>query len=230
MKSYIIPTLALGLFVSAVCAQDKTDLKDPKQRASYAIGADIGANFKRQGVEVDPKTVAAGLAEAYSGKAAMTDAEIRETLTKFSQEIRGKMEAKSKADGDKNLKDGQAFLAENAKKAGVKVLTSGLQYKVIKSGTGKTPKATDTVKVQYEGKLIDGTVFDSSIQRGEPATFPVNAVIKGWTEALQLMKEGDKWQLFIPADLAYGERAPGQIGPNSVLIFEVELLSIEPAK
>jgi FKBP-type peptidyl-prolyl cis-trans isomerase FklB len=126
------------------------------------------------------------------------------------------------------LKDGETFLAENGKKEGVKTLASGLQYKVVKAGTGKTPKATDTVKVHYNGTLVDGTVFDSSIQRGEPASFPVNQVIAGWTEALQLMKEGDKWQLYIPAKLAYGEQgAGGKIGPNSTLIFDVELLSIE---
>ena len=135
--------------------------------------------------------------------------------------MRGKMEAKRKTDGEKNLKDGEAFLAANAKKEGVKTLPSGLQYKVLKSGSGKTPKATDTVKTHYHGTLIDGTVFDSSVERGEPVEFPVNGVIPGWTEALQLMKEGDKWQLFVPAKLAYGERgAGGKIGPNSTLIFE----------
>jgi FKBP-type peptidyl-prolyl cis-trans isomerase len=142
----------------------------------------------------------------------------------------GKMQAKHKAAGDKNLKEGDDFLTANGKKEGVKTLPSGLQYKVIKSGTGRSPKATDTVKVHYNGTLTDGTVFDSSVQRGEPATFPVNQVIPGWTEALQLMKEGDKWQLYIPSKLAYGEQgAGGKIGPNSALIFDVELLSIEGA-
>jgi FKBP-type peptidyl-prolyl cis-trans isomerase FklB len=228
MKSYIIPTLALGLFVSAVYAQDKPDLKDPKQRASYAIGVNLATNFKRQGVEVDPKALAAGLAEAVAGKPALTEAEVRETLNNFDKEMRDKMEAKAKEAGPKNLKEGQDFLAANAKKEGVKVLPSGLQYKVIKSGTGKTPKAADSAKVHYHGTLIDGTVFDSSVQRGEPISFPVGRVIPGWTEALQLMKEGDKWQLFIPSDLAYGPNgAGGPIGPNSVLIFEVELLAVE---
>jgi FKBP-type peptidyl-prolyl cis-trans isomerase FklB len=229
MNSYLTSVLALGFLASAAVAQDKPDLKDPKQRASYSIGTDIGANFKRQGLDVDAKALAAGIADAFAGKPALTDTEIREALNNFRKEAMAKMESKQKTDGDKNQKAGEAFLSENGKKDGVKTLASGLQYKVLKSGAGKSPKATDTVKVHYEGKLIDGTVFDSSLERGEPATFPVNQVISGWTEALQLMKEGDKWQLFIPAKLAYGERQPpgSKIGPNSVLIFQVELLSIE---
>jgi FKBP-type peptidyl-prolyl cis-trans isomerase FklB len=156
---------------------------------------------------------------------------MRETLNAFQKQTMSKMEAKQKVDGEKNVKEGEAFLAANGKKDGVKTLASGLQYKVIKTGTGKTPKATDTVKVHYHGTLTDGTVFDSSVERGEPATFPVNGVIPGWIEALQLMKEGDKWQLVIPPKLAYGERgAGGKIGPNSVLVFDVELLSIEASK
>jgi FKBP-type peptidyl-prolyl cis-trans isomerase FklB len=140
------------------------------------------------------------------------------------------MQAKEAEAGAKNIKAGEAFLAENAKKDGVKTTASGLQYKVVKSGSGKTPGLNDTVKVHYHGTLIDGTVFDSSVDRGEPVTFPVNGVIPGWTEALQLMKVGDKWQLVIPAKLAYGENgAGGKIGPNSVLQFDVELLAIEGA-
>ena len=145
----------------------------------------------------------------------------------MEKSLRAKAEEKQKATAEKNLKAGEAFIAANAKKEGVKTTASGLQYKVIKTGTGASPKLTDTVKVHYHGTLIDGTVFDSSVQRGEPVTFPVNGVIPGWTEALQLMKVGDKWQLVIPAKLAYGEDGSGPIGPNSVLIFEVELLDIE---
>jgi FKBP-type peptidyl-prolyl cis-trans isomerase FklB len=153
---------------------------------------------------------------------------MRETMEAFRKDMMEKMQSKQKLAGEKNLKEGDAFLAANAKKDGVKVLPSGLQYKVIKSGTGRTPKSTDTVKTHYHGTLIDGSVFDSSVERGEPATFAVNQVIAGWTEALQLMKEGDKWQLFIPARLAYGESArSAKIGPNSTLIFDIELLSIE---
>ena len=231
MKLYVLPSLALGLLLGTVYAQDKPDLKDPKQKTSYCLGADIATNLKRQGLELDAKAMAAGLADGYTGKTVLTESEIRDTLTALRQEMMGKMEAKQKVDGEKNVTEGQDFLAGNGKKEGVKTTSSGLQYKVMKAGSGKTPKATDTVKVHYHGTLINGTVFDSSVQRGEPATFPVNGVIAGWTEALQLMKEGDKWQLFIPSKLAYGERAAGpNIGPNSTLIFEVELLSVEQGK
>jgi FKBP-type peptidyl-prolyl cis-trans isomerase FklB len=231
MKSYLIPTLALGLFVSSAQAQDKPDLTNSKQRTSYAIGVNMGTSFKAQDLDVDAKALSAGITDAMAGKAAMTQQEVRDTLTKFSQDMKTKMEAKDKVDGDKNLKAGEVFLAENAKKDGVKTTASGLQYKVIKSGTGATPKLTDTVKVNYHGTLIDGTVFDSSVERGEPVTFPLQGVIPGWTEALQLMKVGDKWKLFIPSKLAYGERSAGpKIGANSALIFDVELLSIEGDK
>lgn len=231
MNNYLAMTLAIGAFTGTIMAQDKTDLKDPVKRVSYCIGVNIGSDMKRQGIEIDPKAMAAGLTEAFAGKPSLTEDEIRETLTKFSNEMREKMTAKQKVDGDKNTKLGETFLAENAKKEGVKVLASGLQYKVIKSGTGKTPKLTDQVKTHYHGTLIDGSVFDSSVQRGEPAQFGVNQVIAGWTEALQLMKEGDKWQLYIPAKLAYGERAPSpKIGANSTLIFDIELISVEGGK
>ena len=231
MNSYVITMLAIGLLVGSVQAQDKPDLKDPKQRLSYSIGADIGSNFKRQELDLDAKALAAGLADALAGKTALTEAEMRETINKFREELMAKAQVKDKAVGEKNLKDGEAFLAANAKKPGIKTTASGLQYKSLKAGAGKSPKATDTVKVHYQGTLIDGSVFDSSIERGQPASFPVNGVIAGWTEALQLMKEGDKWQVFIPAKLAYGERGPqgSKIGPNSVLIFDVELLAIEKA-
>lgn len=220
---------AVGLLMAVtVNAQEKLDLKDPKQRSSYAIGTDIGANFKRQEIEVDPKALAAGLADALSGKTAMTEAEIKQTLSDLTVELRSKGEIKQKAAGEKNVKDGEAFVVANSKKEGVKATASGLQYKILKTGTGKSPKATDKVKVHYHGTLIDGSVFDSSVERSEPATFGVNQVIPGWTEALQLMKEGDKWQIVLPSKIAYGEQgAGGKIGPNSTLIFEVELLSIE---
>ncbi len=228
MKSYSILALTLGVSVVAAGAADTVNLKDTKQRVSYSIGADIGANFKRQGIEVDPKALAAGITDSLTGKTALTEAEMKETMMNFRKEFMAKMEAKQKVDGEKNVQEGEAFLAANAKKAGVKTTASGLQYKVIKSGKGESPQATDKVKVHYHGTLIDGTVFDSSVDRGEPVTFGVNQVIPGWTEALQLMKVGDKWQLFIPAKLAYGERgAGGKIGPNATLIFDVELLAIE---
>jgi FKBP-type peptidyl-prolyl cis-trans isomerase FklB len=228
MKSYLFVSLLAGLFVVSTQAQDKPDLKDPKQRISYCIGADIGNNFKRQEIDIDPKSLAAGMADALAGKTTLPEAEMRETLTAFQKQMMEKSQVRQKEAGEKNVKAGEEFLAANAKKQGVKVLPSGLQYKVIKSGSGKSPKATDTVKTHYHGTLIDGTVFDSSVERGEPVSFAVNQVIAGWTEALQLMKEGDKWQLFIPSKLAYGERQAGaKITPNSALVFEVELLSIE---
>jgi FKBP-type peptidyl-prolyl cis-trans isomerase FklB len=230
MKSYVISSVALGLLAATALAQEKMDLKDPKQRVSYSIGVDIGKNFKRSEIDIDPKALAAGMADAMAGKTVLTEEEMKATLEKFQTDMMAKMQAKQQVSGDKNQKDGEAFLAANAKKDGVKVLPSGLQYKVIKSGTGKTPKATDTVKTHYHGTLIDGTVFDSSVERKEPVSFPVNGVIPGWTEALQLMKEGDKWQLFVPAKLAYGAQGAGpKIGPNSTLIFEVELLTVEKA-
>ena len=228
MKPYLITTLAFGLLVSSAVAQDKPDLTNPKQKTSYALGVNIGSSLKDQDVDLDGKALAAGITDALNGKPAMTQQEVQATLMQFQQEMMSKMQAKEKVDSDKNLKAGEAFLAENAKKAGVKTTASGLQYKILKEGDGPMPKATDTVKVNYKGTLIDGTVFDSSYDRGEPVTFPVNGVIPGWTEALQMMKVGSKWQLFIPANLAYGEHSPSpKIGSNSTLIFDVELLSIE---
>ncbi len=196
------------------------------------IGIDIGGSLKKQPFEVDAAMVAKGLRDALSGgKTLMTDQEVKETLMALQQELMAKQQARMKEAGEKNKKEGEAFLAANKTKEGVKALPSGLQYKVITEGKGKKPAATDTVSVNYRGTLIDGTEFDSSFKRNQPATFPVNGVIKGWTEALQLMKEGSKWQLFVPSDLAYGERGAGAaIGPNAVLIFEVELLSIKSEK
>jgi FKBP-type peptidyl-prolyl cis-trans isomerase FklB len=231
MKSSVIVSLAAGLLVASAQGQDKPDLKDPKLRVSYCIGVDIANNFKRNAIEVDAKTLAAGLVDGLAGKTTLTEAEMKETMMQFQKQMMEKSQVRAKESGDKNVKEGEVFLAANAKKEGVKVLPSGLQYKVIKSGSGKSPKATDTVKTHYHGTLIDGSVFDSSVERGEPVSFPVNNVIPGWTEALQLMKEGDKWQLVIPSKLAYGERQAGpKIGPNSTLVFEVELLSIEKSQ
>ncbi len=234
MTAKIITNLALGsLLVLGVQAQDKLDLKEPKQRASYAIGLDIGGNLKRQEIDLDAKALAAGIADAFAAKPQLTDAESKQVLNDFRTQLMAKMEAKEKGAGDKNTKDGEMFLATNAKKEGVKTTASGLQYRVLKpgDGKGKSPKATDTVKVHYHGTLIDGSVFDSSVDRGEPISFPLNGVIPGWTEGLQLMKEGDKFQFVIPGKLAYGEQSPSpKIGPNSTLVFEVELLTVEVKK
>jgi FKBP-type peptidyl-prolyl cis-trans isomerase FklB len=228
MKPYPLSILAIGLFVSSALGQDKPDLTNPKQRTSYAIGLDIAANLKAREIDLDAKALAAGIADALAEKPALKPDEVREVLMKLQQEMMAKGDVKNQADAEKNLKAGDAFLAENGKKEGVKTTTTGLQYKVLKSGSGASPKKTDSVKVHYHGTLIDGKVFDSSVQRGEPVTFQVDGVIPGWVEALQLMKVGDKWQLFIPSKLAYAERSPDPtIGPNATLVFEVELLGIE---
>jgi FKBP-type peptidyl-prolyl cis-trans isomerase FklB len=228
MKLYIIPALAIGLCVSSALGQDKPDLTNPKQRTSYAIGLDIAANLKAREIDLDAKALAAGISDALADKPALKPDEVREVLMKLQQDMMAKGDVKNKADAEKNQKAGDAFLAENGKKEGVKTTTSGLQYKVLKSGSGASPQKTDSVKVHYHGTLIDGKVFDSSVQRGEPVTFQVDGVIPGWVEALQLMKVGDKWQLFIPSKLAYAERSPDPtIGPNATLVFEVELLGIE---
>jgi FKBP-type peptidyl-prolyl cis-trans isomerase FklB len=222
-----------AIFFVGAAYGEEISLKDSKDKVSYAIGLDVGNAMKKQAIDINTDIFMRGLKDAIAGeKKLMTDDEIRETMTAFSHEMAEKQKEKMKKLGEKNKEEGETFLAENKKKEGVKTLGSGLQYKVITEGAGKTPKATDTVTVNYRGTLVDGTEFDSSYKRGQPATFPVNGVIRGWTEALQLMKEGAKWQLFIPSDLAYGDKgAGGMIGANAVLIFEVELISVkEPEK
>lgn len=227
----LLTSAVLNASAASAATEKAPDLKDPKQRVSYSIGVDIGSNMKRQKLDLDPKALAAGLADALEGKPSLTAEEIRDTLMEFQKQEQAKAETRAKSAGEENLKAGKAFLEANGKKEGVKSTASGLQYKSLKAGTGKTPKASDSVKVHYTGKLLDGTVFDSSVTRGEPVTFGVGEVIKGWTEVLQLMKEGDKWQVYIPSDLAYRERGAGaDIGPNATLIFDIELLSIEAGK
>jgi FKBP-type peptidyl-prolyl cis-trans isomerase FklB len=202
-----------------------TQLKDQKDKVSYSIGMQIGFNLGRQKVDINPDILAAGIKDALAGKPQLTTDQVKEIMSQFEKD----MEQKQKQVGEKNKAEGEKFLEDNKKKTGVKTTASGLQYKVEKEGTGPQPKATDMVTVNYRGTLIDGTEFDSSFKRNQPATFPVNGVIKGWTEALQLMKKGAKYQLFIPANLAYGERAMGpDIGANSTLIFDVELMDVKP--
>jgi FKBP-type peptidyl-prolyl cis-trans isomerase FklB len=208
---------------AATPASDKTS-----DIVSYGIGMQIGGRLKADGAEVNLELLVAGLRDALAGgESRYTDAQLDAAFAAYSREMQAREQARAMTLGADALKAGKAFLAANAAKPGVTTLPSGLQYTVLRPGQGASPKATDTVRVHYEGTLIDGKVFDSSVQRGEPATFPVNRVIPGWTEALQKMKVGDKWQLVIPAELAYGERGAGQdIPPNSVLVFEVELLGI----
>jgi FKBP-type peptidyl-prolyl cis-trans isomerase len=210
--------------------QSVTALTTTKQKASYAIGMNWGTGLHRQGIDVDSAALIQGMKDALAGgKTLLTEDEARSALMQLQKDMQEKQQAKAAAEGEANKKEGDAFLASNKTKEGVVVLPSGLQYKILKEGSGPKPTATDSVVCNYKGTLINGTEFDSSYKRGEPATFPVTGVIKGWTEALQLMPVGSKWQLFIPPDLAYGARGTpgGPIGPNSTLIFEVELISIK---
>jgi FKBP-type peptidyl-prolyl cis-trans isomerase len=219
---------AMVALAAPVFAAEPGTPTSKEDKISYSIGVDIGTSLKRQGLELNADQLAAGLRDSISGgKTKLSADEVKKILTDYQQELQAKAQEHEQMLAEKNKKDGETFLAENKKKPGVKTLPSGLQYKVIADGKGPTPKATDTVTTNYKGMLIDGTEFDSSYKRGEPATFPVSGVIKGWTEALQLMKVGSKWELYVPSDLAYGPRGAGQvIGPNSTLVFEVELLSI----
>ena len=228
MKSAIIGILAIFFVVTQAFAASDTVLKTDKDKTSYSMGMNVGTGFKQQSIDVNADIFMKGFKDAQSGaKPLLTEEEMRSIILALQKEVVAKQTEKMQAAGAKNKKDGEAFLAENKKKEGVKTLPSGLQYKIIKEGTGKMPKATDTVTTNYRGTLVDGTEFDSSYKRGQPASFPVNGVIPGWTEALQLMKTGSKWQLFVPANLAYGERGAGPIGPNAVLVFDVELISIK---
>ena len=205
------------------------DLKTLEEQAAYAIGLDIGKSIVADGADLNPDLVAKGLIDGLKkSKPLMTADQIKETMTAYAKAMQAKAEAKAKPVAEKNMKDGAAFLAANKAKKGVKTTETGLQYEVLKAGTGALPKKTDVVRVHYHGTLIDGKVFDSSVERKEPAEFPVGRVIAGWTEALQLMKVGDKWKLTIPSELAYKDRGTpgGPIPPNAVLVFEVELLEI----
>jgi len=247
-----IPVSAFSLVVLSMVAvawsgeakEDKPTTSQPTtsgsltelQRFSYSLGMTMGANFKAQGIQTDPDWMVQGMKDAISGAPTrVTPQEAQQEMAGFQRKMMEKMqqrrkemaeEMKKKAEANK--KAGDAFLAENKKKEGVVALASGVQYKVIKQGDGAIPKASDMVRVHYRGTLIDGTEFDSSAKRGQPATFRVSGVIKGWSEALQLMKVGSKWQLFIPGELGYGERGSRSIPPGSTLIFEVELLEILP--
>jgi FKBP-type peptidyl-prolyl cis-trans isomerase FklB len=195
-----------------------------QEKISYIIGRDMATNLKKQGIDIEAESFVKGLKEVIAGQpSSLSQQDIQSAMMALQQEMQQKQGAK----GSENQKAGEDFLAENKNKEGVKTLPSGLQYQVLQEGTGKSPAASDKVTTHYHGTLIDGTVFDSSYERGQPATFPVNGVIAGWTEALQLMKEGAKWRLFIPSNLAYGSQGAGDvIGPNTALIFDVELISV----
>ena len=226
-----VVVLLAATVVGAQTAQSKPTgtFSTEKDKVSYAIGVDIGTNFKKQGIDINPEMFGKGLADSWvGGKLLLTEEEVRATLTAFQNELRQKAQDRAKVQAETNKKEGDAFLAANKNNPAVMTTASGLQYKVITEGKGPKPTPEDTVSVNYRGTLIDGTEFDSSYKRNQPATFPVKGVIPGWTEALQLMPVGSKWQLVIPANLAYGDRGAGAvIGPGAVLTFEVELLSIE---
>jgi FKBP-type peptidyl-prolyl cis-trans isomerase len=222
-----------GLFSVQACSQSSEkgapmELKTQKDKASYSIGVSIGKNLKDQKVEIQTDILVKGLLDAYTGaKTQLTEKEMGDVLTQFQQEIMAKAQEEAAKKGGENKSKGEKFLEDNKNKPGVKTTPSGLQYTVISEGTGPKPTASSTVKVHYTGKLIDGTTFDSSVDRGEPIEFPLNGVIKGWTEGVQLMSKGSKYKFFIPSDLAYGDRGAGNaIGPNETLVFEVELLDI----
>lgn len=229
MKSYVFVGGIFLLLPVFLCSQGKETLKTQKGKVSYSIGLEFGKNMKSRSIDVDFDLLMRGIKDGITdAKPALTDGEMRDVIAAFQKEMMAKMTENAKKLGDKNKKEGEAFLAENKKKPGIVTLPSGLQYRILKDGSGKSPKSTDTVVTHYRGTLLDGKEFDSSYNRGEPATFLLNRVIPGWTEALQKMKVGSKWQLFIPPNLAYGQNGAGQdIGPNASLIFEVELLQIK---
>ena len=226
---HVIGATILLVAIAAGCTAEEAVVKldQPKQRISYTIGLNIGRDFVSQDVDIDTAALMAGVRDGLGGqKPRLSDEEMLAEVKTFREAMMAKQEAKQKELATKNQTEGAAFLAKNAKEPGVVVRESGLQYKVLKEGSGPMPKADSIVTVHYRGTLLDGTEFDSSYERNEPLTLPVGGVIPGWTEALTLMKEGSKWQLYIPAALAYGEAgAPPAIGPNATLLFEVELLS-----
>lgn len=235
-KHYTSAVLSTLLILSFSACNDESASKNTtkklenfKEKTGYSIGVQIGKQLAPSKDEMDKGALMMGITDALAdNKLQLSEDEIKKTMMDLSKKMQEKAMKKAKASLEINQKEGEAFLAANKAKEGVTTLASGLQYKIIQAGTGKTPLATDTVETNYKGTLINGTEFDSSYKRGQTATFPVNGVIKGWTEALQLMKEGAKWELYIPSDLAYGERGAGQlIGPNATLIFEIELIKVK---
>ncbi|KNC68497.1 MULTISPECIES: FKBP-type peptidyl-prolyl cis-trans isomerase [Pseudoalteromonas] len=243
IKLSLVAASVLALTACNQKAEEKTaqvaevKLETEVQQQAYGIGASVGnflqkdmADKKELGIELDQALIMRGFKDALDGNAKLDEAKIREVLTALDSSVREKQAAKAQADAEKNKVEGAEYLAENAKKDGVNVTDSGLQYEVLSEGEGKKPVATDIVKVHYKGTLLDGSEFDSSYARNQPATFPLNQVIAGWTEGLQLMAVGSKYKFTIPSELGYGERNLGKIPANSTLVFEVELLEIQEEK
>ena len=217
------------MVVPQVSAQETQVLKTQKDKISYSVGVSVGRNFQQQGVEIDPDVMVKGLKDVLAGgKLQLTEDDLKKTLDTYQEALRQKQTKARDAAAEKNAKEGVAFLAANKKQKDVITLPSGLQYKILKAGDGRKPVDTDTVECHYRGTLINGTEFDSSYRTGKPASFKVTGVIPGWTEALKLMSVGSKWQLFIPSQLAYGDRGAGnRVGPRETLIFDVELVAIK---
>lgn len=232
MKMKLVAAAAMGFAVSTTsiaASNNAVTLKNDEDKLSYSIGIDLGKNFKRQGIDINAEAMAKGLQDGMSGeKSLLTEEQMKDVLTKFQRDLMAKRTAEFNKKAEENKKKGEEFLKENKSKQGVVSLPSGLQYKVIKKGEGKTPSKEDTVTVEYTGRLVDGQVFDSTEKSGKPATFKLSQVIPGWTEALQLMPAGSVWEIYVPADLAYGARSVGgPIGPNETLIFKIHLLSVK---
>lgn len=230
MKMKLVTAAIMGLAIStAMAATDATSLATDKDKLSYSIGADLGKNFKNQGIDINPDALASGMKDGMAGSnLLLTEQQMKDVLSKFQKDLMAKRSAEFNKKGEENKVKGEAFLSSNKAKSGVVVLPSGLQYKIIETGKGAKPGKSDTVTVEYTGTLIDGTVFDSTEKAGKPATFQVSQVIPGWTEALQLMPAGSTWEVYVPSDLAYGPRSVGgPIGPNETLIFKIHLISVK---
>ncbi len=230
MNAFWAAALVVGIAGCQSTSEKQVKLETQTDKVSYSIGLNIGQNMKRDSITLNPEVLVRGIMDASldSARHLMTEAQIQETMVAFQKEMQNKQQENARIAGEKNRAEGDAYLAANSKKPGVVTLPSGLQYRIITQGTGKKPLASSTVSTHYVGRLLNGTEFDSSVKRGQPATFQVNGVNKGWSEALQLMPVGSKWELVIPPSLGYGEQgAGGVIPPNAVLVFEVELLSIK---
>ncbi len=229
MKMKLVAAAMSLAMITAHAATDKPALTSDLDKLSYSIGSDLGKNFKRQSIDVNPTIMAQGIQDGMSGGTLLlTDKQMKDVLSKFQKDLMAKRTAEFNKKSEENKTKGEAFLSENKGKQGVVTLPDGLQYKIITAGTGEKPSKEDTVTVEYTGRLINGEVFDSTDKSGKPATFKLSQVIPGWTEALQLMPAGSTWEVYVPANLAYGTRSVGgPIGPNEALTFSIHLISVK---